>query len=69
MHSLLKIYGNASGQRITFIDRPKGSARPDLMRCTLCWETPTLLLIGWADYVKIAQVNGLKLLVYQALSF
>jgi hypothetical protein len=39
------------------------------MRCTLCWETPTLLLIGWADYVKIAQVKDLKLLVYQALSF
>ena len=47
----------------------EGSARPDLMRCTLCWETPTLLLIGWADYVKIAQVKDLKLLVYEALSF
>ena len=53
----VKIFDNASGQRITFIDRPKGSARADLMRCNLCWETPRLLLIGWADYLKIAQVK------------
>ena len=53
----VKIFDNSSGQRITFIDRPKGSARADVMRCSLCWQTSTLLLIGWADYVKMAQVK------------
>ena len=53
----VKIFDNNSGQRITFIDRPKGSARADLMRCSLCWERPSVLLIGWADYVKIAHVK------------
>jgi hypothetical protein len=53
----VKIYDNVSNQRITYIDRPKGSPRADAYRCHLCWETPSTLLIGWADYVKIAQVK------------
>eukprot|EP00960_Hanusia_phi_P075785 768466-Hanusia_phi.AAC.6 len=27
------------------------------MKCHLCWESSTMLLIGWADFVKIAQVK------------
>lgn len=53
----VKIFDNAANKRITYIDRPEGSARADLFRPHLVWETPSLLLIGWADYVKIAQVK------------
>lgn len=44
-------------QRITYIDRPKGSPKADLFRCSLCWENPHTLLIGWADMVKIAIIK------------
>ncbi|PRP83024.1 RING zinc finger-containing protein [Planoprotostelium fungivorum] len=53
----VKIFDCDSGQRITYIDRPKGSPRPDLYHCQLCWESPTSLLIGWADSVKIGSIK------------
>ncbi|PRP85869.1 vacuolar protein sorting-associated protein [Planoprotostelium fungivorum] len=52
----VKVYDCDTEQRISFIDRPKESPRPDLYKCQLCWESTTRLLIGWADSVKIAQV-------------
>eukprot|EP01117_Protostelium_nocturnum_P020637 TRINITY_DN938_c0_g2_i1.p1 TRINITY_DN938_c0_g2~~TRINITY_DN938_c0_g2_i1.p1 ORF type:complete len:911 (-),score=318.10 TRINITY_DN938_c0_g2_i1:20-2752(-) len=53
----VKIFDCDTGQRITYIDRPKGSPRADLYRCNLCWENPTRLLIGWADSVKIGEIK------------
>eukprot|EP01119_Soliformovum_irregulare_P019120 TRINITY_DN5998_c0_g1_i1.p1 TRINITY_DN5998_c0_g1~~TRINITY_DN5998_c0_g1_i1.p1 ORF type:complete len:882 (+),score=254.78 TRINITY_DN5998_c0_g1_i1:60-2705(+) len=53
----VKIFDCDRGQRITYIDRPKGSPRPDLYRCHLCWENENTLLIGWADSIKIGQIK------------
>ena len=53
----MKIYDTASSQRITFIDRPAGSPRADLFKCTLFWQDDQTLLIGWADHIKIARVS------------
>jgi hypothetical protein len=53
----VKIYDVNTEQRITFIDRPKGSPKADLYRCSLCWEDPHTLLIGWADMVKVATIK------------
>lgn len=54
----VKIYDVNTEQRITFIDRPKGSPKADLYRCSLCWEDPHTLLIGWADMVRIAVIKA-----------
>jgi hypothetical protein len=54
----VKIYDVNTEQRITFIDRPKGSPKADLYRCSLCWEDQHTLLIGWADMVKIATIKA-----------
>lgn len=43
--------------RITFIERPNDSPRADLFKCTLHWQDDTTLLIGWADYIKIARIR------------
>eukprot|EP01114_Cavostelium_apophysatum_P004970 TRINITY_DN1546_c0_g1_i1.p1 TRINITY_DN1546_c0_g1~~TRINITY_DN1546_c0_g1_i1.p1 ORF type:complete len:976 (-),score=258.51 TRINITY_DN1546_c0_g1_i1:28-2796(-) len=53
----VKIYDCDKGQRITYIDRPKGSPRADLFRCHLCWENEHTLLIGWADSIKIGLIK------------
>eukprot|EP01120_Amphizonella_sp_Union-15-10_P003630 TRINITY_DN1403_c0_g1_i1.p1 TRINITY_DN1403_c0_g1~~TRINITY_DN1403_c0_g1_i1.p1 ORF type:complete len:882 (-),score=190.64 TRINITY_DN1403_c0_g1_i1:13-2658(-) len=52
----VKIYDCETQERITYIDRPRGSPRPDLYRCILCWESETQLIIGWANSVKIGLV-------------
>jgi WD40 repeat protein len=53
----VKIYDCDKGERITYIERPNGSPRPDLYKCNLCWENDHTLLIGWADSVKIAIIK------------
>jgi vacuolar protein sorting-associated protein 41 len=53
----VKIYDTSSNQRITYINRPKGSPRAHMHRCNLCWENDSTLLIGWADSIKIGQVK------------
>ena len=53
------MYDFDSRQRITYIDRPEGSPRPDLYRCHLCWRDDRTLLIGWADCVKVCVVRDL----------
>ena len=53
----VKIYDTQLNQRITYIERPKGSPRPDLYYCCLCWKNDNVLLVGWADSVKIAHVK------------
>ena len=53
----VKIFDTVSEKRITYIDRPAGSPRPDLYRCCLCWENDRTLIIGWADSVKVCVVK------------
>jgi len=53
----VKIHDTSTRERITYIDRPRGSPRPDLYRCCLSWENATTIIIGWGDYVKIGVVK------------
>ena len=53
----VRIYDTSSKQRITYISRPADSPRADLFKCTLNWQNDTTLLIGWADFLKIAIVK------------
>jgi hypothetical protein len=50
----VKVYDTLTSLRITYIDRPSGSPRPDLYKCRLVWKNDTTLMIGWADTVKVA---------------
>jgi hypothetical protein len=54
----VKIYDTESASRITFIERPQGSPRADLFKCTLLWQDDATLLIGWADHIKVARVRA-----------
>ncbi|KAF3455143.1 hypothetical protein FNV43_RR05591 [Rhamnella rubrinervis] len=53
----VKVYDAANDQRITFIERPRGSPRPELLRPHLVWQDDTLLVIGWGTSVKIASIR------------
>lgn len=53
----MKVYDTVSQQRITFIDRPAGSPRADLFKCSLFWQDDQTLLIGWADHIKVARIS------------
>ncbi|KAG0476002.1 hypothetical protein HPP92_012843 [Vanilla planifolia] len=62
----VKVYDMANSARVTFIERPRGSPRPELLLPHLFWQDDTLLVIGWGTSVKIAairtnfQANGIK---------
>ncbi|KAK1320882.1 hypothetical protein QJS10_CPA03g02564 [Acorus calamus] len=53
----VKVYDMASNQRITFIERPRGSPRPELLLPQLVWQDDTLLVIGWGTCAKIAAIR------------
>ncbi|XXG60295.1 hypothetical protein AAC387_Pa04g2238 [Persea americana] len=54
----VKVYDMANDQRITFIERPRGSPRPELLLPHLVWQDDTLLVIGWGTSVKIAAIRA-----------
>ncbi|OVA17911.1 Clathrin [Macleaya cordata] len=54
----VKVYDTANDQRITFIERPRGTPRPELLLPHLVWQDDTLLVIGWGTSVKIAAIRG-----------
>ncbi|KZP04416.1 vacuolar protein sorting-associated protein 41 [Athelia psychrophila] len=54
----VKIYDTVSQSRITYIDRPEGSPRADLFKCTLHWQDDSTLLIAWADHIKVARIRA-----------
>lgn len=54
----VKVYDSANDQRITFIERPRGSPRPELLLPHLVWQDDTLLVIGWGTSVKIASIRS-----------
>ncbi|KAG4988936.1 hypothetical protein JHK85_031919 [Glycine max] len=53
----VKVYDTANDQRITFIEKPRGSPRPELLLPHLVWQDDTLLVIGWGTSVKIASIR------------
>ncbi|OMO90342.1 hypothetical protein COLO4_19230 [Corchorus olitorius] len=53
----VKVYDAANDQRITFIERPRGSPRPEILVPHLVWQDDTLLVIGWGTSVKIAAIR------------
>ncbi|KAK4492678.1 hypothetical protein RD792_003498 [Penstemon davidsonii] len=53
----VKVYDAANDQRVTFIERPRGSPRPELLLPHLVWQDDTMLVIGWGTSVKIASIR------------
>ena len=53
----VKLFDTSTQQRISYIDRPKNSPRPDLYRCRLSWKDDRTLFIGWADSIKVAVIK------------
>ncbi|XP_074358224.1 vacuolar protein sorting-associated protein 41 homolog isoform X2 [Apium graveolens] len=53
----VKVYDSANNQRITFIERPRGSPFPEILLPHLVWQDDSLLVIGWGTSVKIALIR------------
>ncbi|XP_075513089.1 LOW QUALITY PROTEIN: vacuolar protein sorting-associated protein 41 homolog [Primulina tabacum] len=53
----VKVYDASNDQRVTFIERPRGSPRPELLLPHLVWQDDTLLVIGWGTSVKVASIR------------
>ncbi|KAF4353042.1 hypothetical protein G4B88_010031 [Cannabis sativa] len=53
----VKVYDAANDQRITFIERPRGSPRPEVLLPHLVWQDDTHLVIGWGTSVKVASIK------------
>ncbi|XP_051120523.1 vacuolar protein sorting-associated protein 41 homolog [Andrographis paniculata] len=54
----VKVYDAVNDQRITFIERPRGSPRPELLLPHLVWQDDTLLVIGWGTSVKVVSIRN-----------
>lgn len=54
----VKVYDTANDQRITFIERPRGSPQPELLLPHLVWQGDTLLVIGWGTSIKVASIGA-----------
>ncbi|GFQ01023.1 vacuolar protein sorting-associated protein 41 homolog [Phtheirospermum japonicum] len=54
----VKVYDAANDQRVTFIERPRGSPRPELLLPHLVWQDDTVLVIGWGTSVKIVAIRN-----------
>ncbi|KAF8638098.1 hypothetical protein AX17_002459 [Amanita inopinata Kibby_2008] len=54
----VRIYDINSQTRFSFIDRPAGSPRADLFKCSLYWQDDSTLLIAWADSIKVARIRA-----------
>ncbi|KAJ6837104.1 vacuolar protein sorting-associated protein 41-like protein isoform X2 [Iris pallida] len=54
----VKVYDIADNARIAFVERPRGSPRPELLLPHLVWQDDTLLVIGWGTSVKIAAIRS-----------
>ncbi|XP_031486112.1 vacuolar protein sorting-associated protein 41 homolog [Nymphaea colorata] len=57
----VKVYDMANDQRITFIEKPRGSPRPELLLPHLVWQDDVLLVIAWGTTVKIAAIRTISL--------
>ncbi|XP_060174078.1 vacuolar protein sorting-associated protein 41 homolog isoform X1 [Lycium barbarum] len=56
----VKVYDAANDQRITFIERPRGIPRPELLLPHIVWQDDSLLVIGWGTSVKIASIRTIQ---------
>ncbi|KAG9442877.1 hypothetical protein H6P81_018731 [Aristolochia fimbriata] len=54
----VKLLDMANDQRLTFIERPRGSPRPELLIPHLVWQDDSLLVIGWGTSVKIVAITS-----------
>uniref|UniRef100_A0A162A733 Vacuolar protein sorting-associated protein 41 homolog n=1 Tax=Daucus carota subsp. sativus TaxID=79200 RepID=A0A162A733_DAUCS len=54
----VNVYDTSNDQRITYIERPRGSLRPTLLFPHLVWQDDSLLVIGWGTSVKIALIKS-----------
>ncbi|KAL1558191.1 Vacuolar protein sorting-associated protein 41 [Salvia divinorum] len=54
----VKVYDAANDQRLTFIERPRGSPRPELLLPHLVWQDDNLLVIGWGTSIKIVSIKN-----------
>lgn len=46
----VKVYDAANNQRVTFIERPRGSPRPELLRPHLVWQVGKG--VTWSQYLS-----------------
>ncbi|KAK6788021.1 hypothetical protein RDI58_016546 [Solanum bulbocastanum] len=53
----VKVYDASNDQRVTFIERPRGIPRPELLLPHIVWQDDSLLVIGWGTSVKIALIR------------
>ncbi|XP_020596717.1 vacuolar protein sorting-associated protein 41 homolog [Phalaenopsis equestris] len=53
----VKVYDMVNNVRVTFIERPYGIPRPELLLPRLVWQDDSLLVIGWGTSVKIAAIR------------
>ncbi|XP_019709850.1 vacuolar protein sorting-associated protein 41 homolog isoform X1 [Elaeis guineensis] len=53
----VKVYDMANNQCITFIERARGSPRPELLLPHLVWQDDTILVIGWGTSVMVAAIR------------
>ncbi|KAL6575787.1 Vacuolar protein sorting-associated protein 41 [Orobanche hederae] len=54
----VKVYDAFNDQRVTFVERPHASPRPELLLPHLVWQGDTLLVIGWGTSVKIVSIRN-----------
>ncbi|KAL8525316.1 hypothetical protein ACS0TY_014805 [Phlomoides rotata] len=54
----VKVYDAANDHRVTYIERPRGSPRPELLVPHLVWQDDTLLVIGWGTSVKVVSIRN-----------
>ncbi|KAH6814682.1 vacuolar protein sorting 41 [Perilla frutescens var. frutescens] len=54
----VKVYDAANDQCVTFIERPRGSPRPELLLPHLVWQDDVLLVIGWGTSVRIVSIKN-----------
>lgn len=56
----IHVYDVAAAQRIGTIPRPQQLARPDLYRCSLCWESDQSLIIAVGNSIKITRIKDIS---------
>lgn len=56
----IHVYDITAAQRIGTIPRSQLLARPDLYRCSLCWESDQSLIIAVGNSIKITRIKDLS---------
>ncbi|EPS74380.1 hypothetical protein M569_00372, partial [Genlisea aurea] len=54
----VKVYDAANDQRVTYIEKPRGSPRPDFLLPHLVWQDDSLLVVGWGTTIKIVSIKN-----------